>query len=584
MSQKTIKNFFAILSFVLGMGATQAWADPHVTRPSYFLYFDYGEKIINLTPHAGMTVPFESYNSVNDTLVYGDYSGGFRVTKYLLVDGGYGGKIIWFHNNVTGLSPSAWSVVGLTPFAGSEVASVKFAPTLNEAKDVKASGPPLTADELKSWTNGDYSYNDTFGGVIFFAQIGIGGVYGPGIGPVYVARGNFDVYVEKADADHAFVRLTHTKLKDLSLQAGNAFVSVSLETFKKVSDSMSYMIKISDPEGAKAYSDLVRGNVAAIQMLSTDPASSDIVKRWDKYSGQQAGHMTNFYLGIPIIAYWSWTAGKIYELYDTQFLYNNTRSVVNYGIYLKERRSKFFGKHTLRSQVFYGAAVDMKTMDNQPLSRGYFAQYNWIADSTNSSQKRLQKVVADLVEKTGLQELTVNVPAAKDLDNVRVEFRATFDEAATLNLIKSAQENSSDSTTEIAVNRALKYFADRADTLSICASDEDLEACQERTVRETRDAVRDMYRALKALDAAIKADDTKGFVHAYAELGRAVLKNSFVFKTCLDMAGAGVTMDYSIMGTVNSAYKVRFVTTATPGVYTKTYGHPEENAVLQVAQ
>jgi len=576
MSQRTIKNFLAIVSIALGMSATQAWAAPNVSRPSYFLSFDYGDKVINLTP--------QNYNSVSDTLVYGDYASGFRVTKFSVISAGYGGKIIWFYSNVTGLSPSTWSVVGLTPFAGSGVASVKFAANMKDAQAMEAGSPPLSADELKSWSNGDYSYNDTFGGIIFFAQIGIGGVYGPGIGPVYVARGNFDVYVEKVDADHAFVRLTHTKLQDLSLQAGDAFVTVSLETYKKVADSMSYMIKTSDPEGAKAYNDLVRGNVAAIQMLSTHPATSDIVKKWDKYTGQEIGHMTNLYLGIPIIAYWTWTAGKIYELYDTQLLYNGTRSIVNYGIYLKERRFKLFNNHTQRSQVFYGATVDNKTMDDQPISKGYFGQYSWIADNTNSSQKNLQKVLADLVKKTGLQELTVNVPAAKDLDYVKVEFRATFDEAATLKLIKSSQEHSLDRTAEIAVNRALNYFATDADTSDLCANDEDQDACQERTVTETRDAVQDMYKALAALDKAIKSDDTKGFVQAYAELGKAVLKNSFVFKTCLDMAGEGVTMDYSILGTVNSAYQVRYTTTATPGVFTKTYGQPEDHVILKLAQ
>ncbi len=579
MRIKSIKFILAIVTVMLGMGTLDAWADPHVNRPSYFLNFDYGSKILNLTPQQGMGALVENYNSVTDTLVYGDYTNGFRVTRYTVISAGYGDKIVWFHNNVTGLSPNAWSVVGLTPFAGSEVASVKFASTLQNAQHVTASSPPLAADELKTWTPGDYSYNDSFGGVIFFAEVGIGGVYGPGIGPVYVARGNFSVYVEKSDDDHAFVRLTKTNLKDLSLQAGNQFASISLETFNKVADSMSYLINISDPEGAKAYNDLVRGNVAAIQMLSTNPATADVVKKWDHYTDQQMGHMTNLYLGIPIIAYWSWTAGKIYELYDTQFLYNNTRSSVNYGIYLKERRAQIFSKHTLRSQVFYGAKVETKTMDNQPLGKGYFAQYSWIADNTKSSQSRLQRVIADLVEKTGLSELNVNVPSAKNLSYVKVEFRATFDEAATLRLIKSSQERSLDRTEEIAIKRVLEYFANRTEVLDLCAADETWDACQERTVTETRSAIKDMYRALASLDAAIKSDNTKDFVHAYAELGRAILKNSFVFKTCLDMAGEGVTMDYSILGTVNSAYKVRFVTTATPGVFHKIYGQPEPNVV-----
>ncbi len=582
MSAKIISKSLAILSLALGVTSGKVWAEPihatgdfHVHKPSYFLYFDYGNKVVNLTPQQGLGSRGDHYNSVSDTLVYGDYSGGFLVTKFRFVDAGYGQKIIWFHNNVTGLKPAEWSVVGLVPFVGSEVASVKFVADLKAAKAVKASAPPLKAEELKAWTAGDYSYNNTFGGVIFFAQIGVGGSYGPGVGPVYVARGNWDVYVEKVGADHAFVRLTNSKLKDLSLQAGNILVGVSAETFKKSADSMSYMINISTAEGAKAYNDLVRGNVAAIQMLSTNPNSSRIVQKWDHYSGKVAGRMTNFYLGIPIIAYWTWTAGKIYELYDTQFFYSNSKSTVNYGIYLKERRTHLFGNHTQRSQVFYGATIDVKSMDNQPLGKSHFAQYSWIADTSMSSQENLQKVIADLIQKTGLSELAVNVPPAEDLDYVKVEFRATFDEASTLRLIQNSKQTARALTSELAVSKVLKYFEMPSDSLGLCADDADFEACQSRLIKETRAGVREMYQALERLNASLSVDDTQAFVKAYAELGRAVLKNSFVFKTCLELAGEGVTMDYAILGTHNSAYRVQFVTTNTPGVFRKTPGQIE---------
>ena len=48
-------------------------------KADFFLDFDWGEEVINMTPNPANS---EFYEAASDSLVLGDYSKGFRVVKY----------------------------------------------------------------------------------------------------------------------------------------------------------------------------------------------------------------------------------------------------------------------------------------------------------------------------------------------------------------------------------------------------------------------------------------------------------------------------------------------------------------------
>jgi hypothetical protein len=85
---------------------------------------------------------------------------------------------------------------------------------------------------------------------------------------------------------------------------------------------------VSTPEGAKAYEDLVRGNVLAIQeMIQQGKLSS--VKPWEKYRVPQVADYLSFSIGLPIVFEISWSTGKVYKFNDTARLHDGSSIQTN---------------------------------------------------------------------------------------------------------------------------------------------------------------------------------------------------------------------------------------------------------------
>lgn len=535
-------------------------------RADFMLEFDYGQEIINLTQHRQPTI----YESASDTLIYGDYSAGFRVTKFHEITAGLGGVLRFNYPNRTGLRGDLWAHVGLMPYIGRQAVSHQFQPTLEKAFNAKMLKAPVDASAFASWSVEDSVNFSSTGGLIFSVGVGVPGV---DVGSDYIVEGTFATYIEKVSPTEVYVMLSTINAKSLSMQADATLVGVGVSKYKELEQGMSYMINYADPVGAKAYYDLIRGNVAAIQELVNDPTVTAIQK-WEKLSRMQMRRMSFVNVGIPWIINWGWQSGKIYEFTDTTAFYNETRAEADYGIYIKEKRKRIFMKSTMvKTEAFYGTVSRLYNYANDLMMKYYFGQYVYNADDYKTDKNDMQKTVADLIQKTGLsQQLAINIPKHKNLHFSRINLTVNFDEDQTIRLMNIVANIEAKALAHAATQKAEMFLQSESNALSLCSSEEvaapmSAAECLTKCAQENTEASSDLVRLAKIMKAHFEAGRDKEFAIAYANFGKAMLRNATMFQTIIGFAGEGVEIVYDIYSTHFSHYRVVYMTTEAKGVY-----------------
>lgn len=537
-------------------------------RADFFLDFDWGEEVINMTPHPGNS---EFYEAATDTLVLGDYSKGFRVVKYSEISAGVGGKYTWNWPNKTGLAGKFWLYVGLVPMAGKTAVTNMYQPSFAKAMDAKARKVPMEASDLNSWYVEDSVNYSTTGGLIFSVGAGIPGV---NIGTDFIVQGTFSTYVEKTSADEVYVMISKTDAKSLVMQVDANVVNFGVTRYKEIEQGMSYMIKYKTATGQKAYHDLIRGNVAAIQMLLANSNQTDIQK-WEKLTRTQMRKLAHFNFGIPFIVSWGWTSGKIYEFSDTRAYYDNTRAEVDYGVYIKEKRKQFLRSKTVKTESFYGSVYRLYSYDNDLITKYIFGQYVFNADDNKAKTKDMNKVIDNLIEKTGLSaQLNLNIPKYSKLKFSRINLEVDFDEDQTLRFMEAAAKMNPKAIEERANQIAKNMLMNESTALKLCTPEEtevpmDTEACLAKYAAENTEASSSITKAAKVMKTHFQAGRDKEFAMAYAEFGRAMLKNATMFQAILALGGSGAEIIYNVQNTYFQNYRVIYVTTDQPGVYVR---------------
>ncbi|MCM2353802.1 MAG: hypothetical protein NDI63_09330 [Pseudobdellovibrio sp.] len=535
-------------------------------RADFFLDFDWGEEVINLTPHPKNS---EFFESASDTLVMGDYSKGFRVVKYSEVSAGLGGKLTWNWPNKTGLAGKFWLYVGLMPMAGKTAVTNQFQPSFEKAMNAKSRKIPMEASDLNAWAVEDSVNYSTTGGLIFSVGVGVPGV---NVGTDFIVQGTFSTYVEKTSADEVYVMISNTDAKSLVMQVDATVAQVGVTKYKEIEQGMSYMIKFKDPVGQKAYHDLIRGNVAAIQMLLADP-NQTAIQKWEKLNRMQLRKLAHFNFGIPFIMTWGWTAGKIYEFSDTRAYYDNTRAEVDYGVYVKEKRKKIFGSMAVKTESFYGSVYRLYSYDNDLITKYIFGQYIFNADDNKTKTKDMNKTINNLIEKTGLsQQLALNIAKYKKLKFSRINLEVNFDEDQTLRFMEAAARMTPEMIAARANQIANNFIMSESTSLALCTPEEtevpmSTDACLAKYMAENTEVSSSLVKAARVMKTHFQAGRDKEFSMAYAEFGRAMLKNATMFQAILGMAGSGAEIVYNVQNTYFQNYRVIYVTTDQPGVY-----------------
>lgn len=201
--------------------------------PAFFFDFSYGRKVLNLTPAS----------SARKALELGNYRNGFRVEDEVEMEGGIGPSVAFHYENATGLAAHIWTQVGLIPAFSRAVETVRYARNFSALNSMKKKFRlPRAASDLRTWSPGDAISYGTEGGIIFF--VGGGALLPASIAAAAMATGSFQIYIEKLDHDHAYVKITEGKVRSLGLQAGAEFVSLGTTRFRSLSQGLSFRVNL----------------------------------------------------------------------------------------------------------------------------------------------------------------------------------------------------------------------------------------------------------------------------------------------------------------------------------------------------
>ena len=524
---------FALLAATLPHLAQAA--DPSLS-PAILADFTSDRQAVNLTPHQGKS----SHQGV-ESLELGEHRNGFRVTDVFLIEGGLGASVgdsFWF--NGADIGPEIWGQVGLVPMMGKEVRTVRFVKNSADLAKLKKRAVPMRVSDLKGWAKGDSAQFSTKGGVVFFAGAS---AHGLSVGLAYLAQGQFQTYVERIDDTHMLVQVTEAKLDSLKVKAGATVASLGREHYQKVSQSLSFRVDVSSPEGVKVYQDMMRGNFAR-------SAQSSAVKPWRKSESTQRGDLNQFSIGIPLLFYAKSSWGKITEEERTKFLNNGTEVQAKYGIYLSDQKTKRLSAHTQDMRAFLGVAY----RDGKG-SRHTAGRLRWVMENDTSTSDSLRTSMRAMVRKTGMrEELSLHVPESQDLRYTRLALELGFSETQTQRLVETASRISArELETRVLALRDQYLRVNGSDVDGVCADyNAENYDCAEALEVDLKQGAVAMANALTSL-ASARTDEA--FAVAYANFGKAMMANQFLFRLGLQLAGEGVAADVTVEGTEVSAFR-----------------------------
>ncbi|WP_226987830.1 hypothetical protein [Bdellovibrio bacteriovorus] len=530
-------------------------------KPLFHLSFDYGQYIVNLTPHFRNVQPSSivkyDYRPTSDTLIYGDYRDGFQKTVYGAIEVGLGAQVRFWFDNATGLRQHFWGYVGVLPIMGKETESVRYVSTLDKARNMGGRwSVPKDAADLDTWDPGDSITYIGHGGIIFSAGAGFGPV---GAGVAKLANGTWETYVEKVGSDRAYVKMSKGKLNSFSMFTNVSILTLSLSEFRSSDDGFSFLFDLTTDTGRKAYEDVIRGNVLASETLSADKPRNLVerapVVKVETFRSVATGRVVSKSLALPIIWDKTYSKGKINSYTTSEMHLDRNTAVVHYGIYSDSEDSRFWFKHKEKDFMFYGAKYSVQNWDSKARMESMFGTYSYAFKHESSNGKRLRSGIYALVKKTGLDSLMVGVPDA-DLGYTGIEFNVNFSDENTMRLMRAAQTMSQDAFIDKSTDQIYSYFNERNDPYDLCLMDGGARlpgSCVNVTTKKTAEAASKMYYALKTMYKTMNSDP-KAFAAAYGSFGEGMAENLFTFRAAMAIAGAGTTIDYLVEGTHINMY------------------------------
>ncbi|MGZ3798139.1 MAG: hypothetical protein ACXVB1_17335, partial [Pseudobdellovibrionaceae bacterium] len=457
-----------------------------------------------------------------------------------------------------------WSFVGLMPIIGREIESVKYFKNFSEARNSKGwIKVPGHARDLTGWSQGDSMTYTSRGGLLFAATAGYSLVYA---GTAAVAQGTWETYVEKIESNKVYLKLTKGKLISLSVIAGTVLADVSVTGFRNTDDGFSFLYNLDTEVGRKAYEDAIRGNIMASQKIAEvtpkDYVEKTPVVRVSTFRNLNTGRLINAQLGIPVLWNTAYSRGKVSSFSASEFHVKEKTVRTHYGIFSEENTYHLLNRQRETDVMFYGSHYSIEEAGKTDV--GLFGRYSYAYKNTHSNGEKLNKAIHDLIKRTAIEELQVDLPQS-NLAFTAIDFETTLSKEQTLHLIDIAHREGPEGMYKVA-DRYLQDYSMTKDSYGYCTGNSIpfvRSQCWRDLHSETLHAIKTMYRALLEMEVE-KNRDAKAFTRAYGEFGEAMAKNFATFRTVLELAGPGVEISYLLEGTRLSMYYKSWVTTETP--------------------
>lgn len=469
-------------------------------EPVVQLDWESARQVTNLTPHP---------RSSGRTLRFGDYRDGFYVAHSRSLSFGLGGQVSFSFGNSTFLGGAAWASVGLLPVVGRETYSYRYVKARSEAL-ARPSIPPLeqALRHLDSLSDGDMLSYDTQGGIVFWGGLGAGQL---GLTLAALARGEFQVQLEKVGADTVHVNVTGSRVGSLALQSGAGLVSVSASAYTRYARSLGFLLRYREPLAARAFDDLVRGNIAPVQKLAA--AGHRSVRFHDTTTAARAGRSRQLFVGLPWLLNFSYGRDRFTELRRTHAFACGRRLDATYGAWFRRRSFRAFGHEEQDLRAFYGASYAIR--GKRAIARGFFGELVLKYSAEKAPGSRLSRAMEKLAALTGLgREVALGVPQeAGRLPYSSLTLRARFGAGQTRSILAGASR-----------------------------------------LPATSPHFLQMREAAAKVAAALRRGDERGATEAYALFGRAMLSGPEAFRAGWRLAGRGTRVDYTVEGSDFSLY------------------------------
>jgi len=497
---------------------------------------------------------------------------------------GVGAVLQFVQVNASGIAAYMIPYIGVAPTASISAKSERFTKSLIEAKKVKHLNVPRNAQELLQWKDFEKITYTSQGGILF-----IGGVSFPGlnIGANYIANGSWTTEIQRIAKNRVYVKVSSGKLSSLGVQGSVGLLGLSSSKFSALNNSFSYMFDLANPQAQAAYLQLIKGNAKAAQVLASDSKVKSVIPV-DSSNLKAAGKIRSLKFGIPFANMTS-MQGKILSAEMSDYYPDKTKISADYGIYLREKSSKFFGLESSYTYGFYGSAYSL-SKKNEKAENGDFGMIGWSYKTSEVDEAKLRRAIQKLVLQTGMRnELGVQVAGgSKNKGYASLDFSLKLSEDAGKILIQIADQKdgleqfnrissgfiesvfSSDKTSQAAsdlVEQLIEEYAPQSSaqvgnkptTQPMQSRSQRIAHAKRQLLQETADAMLGMQRSLQWMRHSKTTKNRKEFVKHYAEFGKNMLKNQFAFQTAFNLVkGRGVSARYTISGESIKAYDLEF--------------------------
>ncbi len=497
--------------------------------PLVYGNYDIQTKTVNLTEHDRdiLASGAESYPVVLDS-----YLQGFQVTQIKMWDAGLGVMPQVYLENATGLAQLATGLVGLAMTKNRFVQYDRFVDSSKDLGTLKSLPLPFKKKQLDSYKVGESVQFENMGGILFFGGVGVAGVYAGGS---VVAEGGFKTFVMKTDNDKAMVQIAKASLRSTSLYTGVSVIKLDGTKVNQLNEGFHYEFDFRRGAGAvKAYEALISGNMMIAQELSKIGPTAGVVKI-NSFTNREVTSRRSTTVGIPMVAIYNWSSGKTYGETASKFFQDNTTTDLNYGIYFKEQKGRFFHKHKKMTRSFYSAKAITKDADKKVLARNEQGTYFWSYESDNGTSAKLKDAVGLFHRDLGLKaNFNPTVESKEKLGFIRLEAKVEIPESYTQKLrAQFAKSNKALNSIEMNATNMIHDYVDQGDAEELCRRDEDdvydsVDACKRRLISESRRAINTIRTTLGNLH---KNKTAKEYTYHYALLGKELVKNQFVLNS-----------------------------------------------------
>lgn len=486
--------------------------------PLVFGSYDVQNKVVNLTPG--------EFPNADAPVVLDDFRAGFKVTKFKSYDIGLGVAGRVFVENATGVLAASTGVIGLAVTKEKLVQFDRFVSSKDELANLKKLPIPFKAHELSLYQNGESVYYENLGGILF-----LGGVssYGLSAGGSVAAQGGFKTLILKTSSDKAYVQVTKTNVKKLTLYTGLVVINLDKDFVTELNSGFSYSFDLTSKDAQVAYERLLAGNLIPAQELAAGGPFTGVTKI-DNFSGQHGIQKSGFSFRIPLVFKHNWITGKFYGQSETLYQDDLAVTNLNYGVYFKEHNGNFFRKHKKLVRTFYsGKAVTEEK--NGKVTTDQLANYLWSYENDASDTKTFNKIMNVFHKDLGLKaSFNPTLPTKEKIGYMNLEAKVEIPGSYTKTLMNAVKTKAfSETMSKKAISLISSYFA-KGDVDELCVNEDKVrifakEKCKNELTKETVNALARIKGLLEEMSLAQGAAE---FTSLHALVGKEVVRNQFV--------------------------------------------------------